>query len=131
MNLFLIEMSLAASSSPCKYPAIFNFGDSNSDTGGLSAVFGQVRLPPGESYFHRPAACRLLLQMTGSLYCILAHILIMWEATSHTEPTLPQRAQPSRAGIVPSPWTWSFKQLMPKADDFSRALYTFDIGRMI
>ncbi|KAM1103011.1 hypothetical protein ACFX19_011762 [Malus domestica] len=69
--------------------------------------------------------------MTGSLYCILAHILIMWEATSHTEPTLPRRAQPSRAGIVPSPWTWSFKQLMPKADDFSRALYTFDIGRMI
>ena len=27
---------------PCEFPAIFNFGDSNSDTGGLSAAFGQA-----------------------------------------------------------------------------------------
>ncbi|KAK9675520.1 hypothetical protein RND81_11G012200 [Saponaria officinalis] len=39
----------------CKFPAIFNFGDSNSDTGGLSAAFGQVGPPAGETYFHSPA----------------------------------------------------------------------------
>ncbi|XP_024960899.1 GDSL esterase/lipase At3g26430-like [Cynara cardunculus var. scolymus] len=40
----------------CHFPAIFNFGDSNSDTGGLSAAFGQAPPPNGETFFHRPAA---------------------------------------------------------------------------
>ncbi|GMH01558.1 hypothetical protein Nepgr_003397 [Nepenthes gracilis] len=39
----------------CDFPAIFNCGDSNSDTGGLSAVFGQAPPPNGETYFHAPA----------------------------------------------------------------------------
>ncbi|XWS63738.1 hypothetical protein CRYUN_Cryun06bG0127300 [Craigia yunnanensis] len=42
-------------SGPCNFPAIFNFGDSNSDTGGLSAAFGQAPAPNGETYFHAPA----------------------------------------------------------------------------
>lgn len=39
----------------CEFPAIFNFGDSNSDTGGLSAAFGAAPPPNGESFFHKPA----------------------------------------------------------------------------
>ncbi|KAL0327305.1 UNVERIFIED_CONTAM: GDSL esterase/lipase [Sesamum angustifolium] len=39
----------------CDFPAIFNFGDSNSDTGGLSAAFGQAPPPNGETFFHAPA----------------------------------------------------------------------------
>ncbi|KAL3751799.1 hypothetical protein ACJRO7_012606 [Eucalyptus globulus] len=39
----------------CDFPAIFNFGDSNSDTGGLSAVYGQAPSPHGETYFRQPA----------------------------------------------------------------------------
>ncbi|XP_045824588.1 GDSL esterase/lipase At3g26430-like isoform X1 [Trifolium pratense] len=39
----------------CNFPAIFNFGDSNSDTGGLSAAFGQVPTPNGITFFHTPA----------------------------------------------------------------------------
>ncbi|KAL5718060.1 hypothetical protein ACHQM5_010999 [Ranunculus cassubicifolius] len=39
----------------CAFPAIFNFGDSNSDTGGLSAAFGQAQPPAGETYFHTPS----------------------------------------------------------------------------
>ncbi|GLT69539.1 hypothetical protein SLA2020_416830 [Shorea laevis] len=38
----------------CTFPAIFNFGDSNSDTGGLSAAFKAVAPPYGETYFHMP-----------------------------------------------------------------------------
>ncbi|ERN13847.1 GDSL esterase/lipase At3g26430 [Amborella trichopoda] len=45
----------AHSSTQCHFPAIFNFGDSNSDTGGLSAAFGQAPPPNGESFFHHPA----------------------------------------------------------------------------
>lgn len=35
------------------YPAVFNFGDSNSDTGGLvAAVAFPIGLPNGQTYFH-------------------------------------------------------------------------------
>ncbi|KAK8526393.1 hypothetical protein V6N13_017431 [Hibiscus sabdariffa] len=44
-----------SSSGPCTFPAIFNFGDSNSDTGGLSAAFGQAPAPNGETFFHTQA----------------------------------------------------------------------------
>ncbi|KDP46394.1 hypothetical protein JCGZ_10234 [Jatropha curcas] len=40
---------------PCKFPAIYNFGDSNSDTGGISAAFEPIRAPYGEAFFHKPA----------------------------------------------------------------------------
>ncbi|XP_077229110.1 GDSL-like Lipase/Acylhydrolase superfamily protein [Tasmannia lanceolata] len=45
----------AYASAHCNFPAIFNFGDSNSDTGGLSAAFGPAPPPNGESFFHIPA----------------------------------------------------------------------------
>ncbi|GMY06775.1 esterase-like isoform X1 [Fagus crenata] len=35
----------------CTFPAIFNFGDSNSDTGGLSASLITPKPPYGETYF--------------------------------------------------------------------------------
>ncbi|XP_043701606.1 esterase-like [Telopea speciosissima] len=39
----------------CEFPAIFNFGDSNSDTGGLAAAFTPPKSPYGETFFHAPA----------------------------------------------------------------------------
>ncbi|GAB4844177.1 hypothetical protein Ancab_037543 [Ancistrocladus abbreviatus] len=39
----------------CHFPAIFNFGDSNSDTGGFSASYYQHPSPYGETFFHMPA----------------------------------------------------------------------------
>lgn len=35
----------------CNFPAIFNFGDSNSDTGGRSAAISEVNPPNGETFF--------------------------------------------------------------------------------
>merc|ERR1711915_880550 len=56
----------------CEFPAIFNFGDSNSDTGGLSAAFGAAPPPNGESFFHKPAGryCdgRLVIDFIGASY---------------------------------------------------------------
>lgn len=38
------------------YPAVFNFGDSNSDTGGLVAGVGDRLEPPnGQTYFKNPS----------------------------------------------------------------------------
>ncbi|GAB2297924.1 Alpha-L-fucosidase 3, variant 2 [Dionaea muscipula] len=58
LAVILILHCAAAAATPkssCKFPAIFNFGDSNSDTGGLSAVFGQAPPPHGDTFFHHPA----------------------------------------------------------------------------
>ncbi|OAY25637.1 GDSL esterase/lipase At5g14450 isoform X1 [Manihot esculenta] len=40
---------------PCEFPAIYNFGDSNSDTGAISAAFRPLHPPYGESFFHKPS----------------------------------------------------------------------------
>lgn len=55
--------------SPCDFPAIYNFGDSNSDTGGGSAAFYPTGPPCGETFFNRPAGRgsdgRLLIDFIG------------------------------------------------------------------
>lgn len=57
----------------CKFPAVYNFGDSNSDTGEASALFSEVPSPNGETFFGRPSGrlCdgRLLLDFIGKAIC--------------------------------------------------------------
>ncbi|KAE8688339.1 putative Enhancer of rudimentary protein [Hibiscus syriacus] len=45
ISLLLVAASLLGSSSACEFPAIYNFGDSNSDPRSFSATFGRVRRP--------------------------------------------------------------------------------------
>ena len=60
------------SAGTCEFPAVFNFGDSNSDTGGLSAAFGQAGPPAGETYFGAPAGRysdgRLIIDFIGTVF---------------------------------------------------------------
>lgn len=79
-QLYLITVVVLASflvhpqvcSPTCSFPAIFNFGDSNSDTGGLSAAFGQAPYPNGETFFHTPSGRfsdgRLIVDFIGAYY---------------------------------------------------------------
>ncbi len=57
-------------SAPCGFPAIYNFGDSNSDTRGISAAFDPIPAPYGEAFFHKPAGRdsdgRVLLDFIGT-----------------------------------------------------------------
>ncbi|KAK6930945.1 GDSL lipase/esterase [Dillenia turbinata] len=74
---------------------MFNFGDSNSETGGLAAAFEQAPWPNGETYFHYPAGRRcdghLIIQsIAGSL-----GFWTQWVQISAMEPILPRLAQPS------------------------------------
>ena len=52
---FVRSTATVLSGGTCRFPAVFNFGDSNSDTGGLSAAFGQAPFPNGETHFHAPS----------------------------------------------------------------------------
>lgn len=53
----------------CRFPAVYNFGDSNSDTGGISAAFNVIESPNGMTFFGHPSgrACdgRLIVDFIG------------------------------------------------------------------
>ena len=53
----------------CDFPAIYNFGDSNSDTGAISAALSEVHIPNGETFFGHPSGrfCdgRLIIDFIG------------------------------------------------------------------
>ncbi|KAK8937623.1 Alpha-L-fucosidase 3 [Platanthera guangdongensis] len=55
MILLTCSPALPAIAISCEFSAVFNFGDSNSDTGGLSATFGPAPPPNGETFFGRPS----------------------------------------------------------------------------
>ncbi|CAL5371083.1 unnamed protein product [Camellia sinensis] len=48
------SFSVKASKS-CGFDTIYNFGDSNSDTGGRSAILGEIPPPNGETFFGKPS----------------------------------------------------------------------------
>ncbi|KAJ7970746.1 GDSL esterase/lipase [Quillaja saponaria] len=62
IGLFLVssvlggdQVSKRKETKPCSFTAIYNFGDSGSDTGATTAVFGSFPPPYGETFFHKPA----------------------------------------------------------------------------
>ncbi|CAI0464661.1 unnamed protein product [Linum tenue] len=57
-SLLLLPSSSTDSSSSCHFPALYNFGDSNSDTGSQSAVFGRLPPPNGRTFFGKPSGRR-------------------------------------------------------------------------
>nr|POE71147.1 gdsl esterase/lipase [Quercus suber] len=56
IGVVLIAASLLVGPSwGCHIPAIYNFGDSNSDTGSVSAAFRRLPPPYGETFFGKPS----------------------------------------------------------------------------
>ncbi|KAK6160283.1 hypothetical protein DH2020_003664 [Rehmannia glutinosa] len=166
--LSLLSFSLLAyANSPCDFPAIFNFGDSNSDTGGLSAAFGQASPPNGESYFRHPAGRysdgRLVIDFivgvtaeSLGLPYLSAYLDALGSNFTHGanfatagSTIRPQNTTLHQSGFSPFSLNVQyyqfndfhhrsqiirnqggvFKRLLPNAEDFFRALYTFDIGQ--
>ncbi|KAG8497151.1 hypothetical protein CXB51_008388 [Gossypium anomalum] len=120
-------MSMVLARKPCQFPAIFNFGDSNSDTGGLSAAFGQAPPPNGLSYFGGPAGryCdgRLVIDF-------IAESLGLPYLSGFSPISLNVQYYEFHDFVVRSQVVRGVSEtLMPKEEDFSSALYTFDIGQ--
>jgi hypothetical protein len=68
---WFLSIQAEKSSESCEFPAIFNFGDSNSDTGSMSSAFYPAILPFGETFFHeavgRASDGRLIIDFIGML----------------------------------------------------------------
>ncbi|CAA6664118.1 unnamed protein product [Spirodela intermedia] len=134
----------------CDYPALFNFGDSNSDTGGLSAAFGPAPSPNGETFFGGPPAAENLglpyvnayLDSVGSNFSHGANFATAGSSIRRQNSSL------FKSGFSPfsldvQSWQFSqfkarsqlarqqgsvFRRLLPEEGAFSTGLYTFDIG---
>lgn len=71
MLIWVVSMTLLIikSDGKCAFEAIFNFGDSNSDTGGFYAAFPSQPSPNGMTYFKspvgRPSDGRLYMDFLG------------------------------------------------------------------
>lgn len=90
---------LPLSTAKCELGAIFNFGDSNSDTGGFWAAFPAQSSPFGMTYFKRPAGRasdgRAVIDFLGNVYIptypsqnIDMFLLFKFKKNNSTEPNL-------------------------------------------
>lgn len=150
---------------PCKFPAMYNFGDSNSDTGAISAAFKALPWPFGMTFFRKPAGrdCdgRLLVdfiaEQLGFPY-LSAYLNSLGANFSHganfaTGGSTIRRENETIFQYSISPFSldvqvWHHdqfktrthdlyshakstfeKSVLPRPEDFSTALYTFDIGQ--
>uniref|UniRef100_A0A0E0EDR6 Esterase n=1 Tax=Oryza meridionalis TaxID=40149 RepID=A0A0E0EDR6_9ORYZ len=161
--VLVLQVSVAAGAD-CRFPAVFNFGDSNSDTGGLSATFGAAPPPNGRTFFGMPVGryCdgRLVIDFIAeslglpylSAYLNSIGSNFTQGANFATAGSSIRRQNTSLflSGFSPislDVQSWEFEQfinrsqfvynnkggiyreLLPKAEYFSQALYTFDIGQ--
>ncbi|KAI3733456.1 hypothetical protein L6452_12899 [Arctium lappa] len=154
-------------SGSCQFPAIYNFGDSNSDTGAVSAVFGHVLPPNGMTYFHKASGRysdgRLIIDFIAerlglpylSAYldsigtnfrhganfaasgCTIQPADSLMLNRTFNPLTLDVqllqfeqfKKQSSALYLEGSERSSDIKDRLPRPEDFSRALYAFDIGQ--
>ncbi|TXG56199.1 hypothetical protein EZV62_017512 [Acer yangbiense] len=162
ISIFFSSVSAAtADDEKCHFPAIFNFGDSNSDTGGLAALFGQFPPPHGVPFFGAPAGryCdgRLVIDFIAEglrFPYLSAYLDSVGSDFAHGAnfatagaTARPQNMTRRRGSPISLDFQWNqfydfhnksqvvrsrgghFRKLLPKAEDFSCALYTIDIGQ--
>ncbi|XP_066400278.1 GDSL esterase/lipase ACHE-like [Miscanthus floridulus] len=170
--LLLLSLTLALRASgagagaggDCHFPAVFNFGDSNSDTGGLSSLFGAAPPPNGRTFFGMPAGryCdgRLVIDfiaeslglthLSAYLNSIGSNFTQGANFATAGSSIRRQNASLFLSGFSPISLDvqfWEFEQfinrsqlvynnkggiyreILPRAEYFSQALYTFDIGQ--
>uniref|UniRef100_A0A7N0VL08 GDSL esterase/lipase n=1 Tax=Kalanchoe fedtschenkoi TaxID=63787 RepID=A0A7N0VL08_KALFE len=122
----------------CAFRAIFNFGDSNSDTGGYSAAFNRLPPPNGRTFFHRPSGRssdgRLIIDF-------IAERLKMPYLSAYLDSFMPNfrrganfaecgaTIQPLDGQMFQSGNILAMESHLPSPDDFTKALYTIDSGQ--
>jgi len=84
INCIMISSLISSSYSICDFKGIFNFGDSNSDTGGFDSAFPAQPGPYGMTYFKKPVGRssdgRLIVDFLGnrSIFIILCVYFVFY-----------------------------------------------------
>ncbi|XP_026435460.1 GDSL esterase/lipase At1g09390-like isoform X3 [Papaver somniferum] len=151
--LFLLGV-VVVESQCTKNPVIFNFGDSNSDTGGLSAGTGSIFGPPnGRAFFHSSTGGRLSDgRLVIDFLCEHIHTSYLTPYLQSLDPNFSNGANFAISGASTLPEYVPFsldvqilqfrrfrslsielvsrgKKDFVNQQGFENALYTFDIGK--
>ncbi|XP_010551928.1 PREDICTED: GDSL esterase/lipase At5g14450 [Tarenaya hassleriana] len=162
---WLSSQTVAGEKPACSFPAIYNFGDSNSDTGGISAAFEPIRSPYGQSFFREPSgrdsdgrltidfiAERLglpylsaYLNSLGANFRNGANFATGGSTIRRQNETIFQygispfsldmqvvqfdQFKARSAQLLSQSKSRAERDKLPRQEDFSKALYTFDIGQ--
>ncbi|CAN1132153.1 GDSL esterase/lipase At1g54790 [Linum perenne] len=148
LTLFFSSFLLVADGNAfARYPAVFNFGDSNSDTGGLAAGIGYPieRFPYGQTYFHRPTGRfsdgRLIVDFLsapsfkrGTNFATGGSTIVANAANTFSPFTFGvQVAQfvrfKARVLELLATGNKKLRKYLPEEDYFYKGLYMFDIGQ--
>eukprot|EP01018_Ginkgo_biloba_P003875 Gb_38884 [translate_table: standard] len=138
----------------CDFSAIFNFGDSNSDTGGLVALNPPQNPPYGETFFHKPSGrfsdgrltIDFIAEAMGFPYLnpyLQGAVTSKFQnganfAMAGAPVLIPANVNLSQAGVTPYPLAMQvsrFKEFKSHdagvitPDSYRRAIYTLDIGQ--
>ncbi|KAI8533538.1 hypothetical protein RHMOL_Rhmol10G0018800 [Rhododendron molle] len=143
---------------PCNFPAVYNFGDSNSDTGAFSAAVSPAQLPDGQTFFGKPAGrvCdgRLIIDFIAEelgIPYLSPYLDSVGSNFSHganfaySGATILRQTWQSGIPFDLAVQATQFSQFkartidisnqgkntsrLPRPEDFSKALYTLDIGQ--
>ncbi|KAF2308535.1 hypothetical protein GH714_010402 [Hevea brasiliensis] len=156
MGLGISKFAMARGlNSKCAFPAIYSFGDSTADTGGMSAAFGPVPPPHGQTFFKKPSGRlsdgRLIIDFMAE-YLGLPYVSAYLDsigtkfahganfASAGSSIRLGPRSpfflalQVSQFIQFKARTTQLYKNSsnngsLPNPKDFRKALYTFDIGQ--
>ncbi|KAJ4721686.1 GDSL esterase/lipase [Melia azedarach] len=127
VGFFLLLLSCGlTSSSHCDYTTIYNFGDSNSATGGFS-----IRKPKPPNAHDRFCDGHLIIDFIAEkmkLPYLNAYVNSVLEADFHNGANF-ARAGSSIRKTNPKAKNESERAKFPRPENFSKALYTFDIGQ--
>ena len=89
---FLLIATSNLVESKCAFEAIFNFGDSNTDTGGFYAAFPSQGSPYGMTYFKkpvgRPTDGRVIVDFLGILSFTFSDESFFYTVTVYSSETL-------------------------------------------
>ncbi|XP_026435458.1 GDSL esterase/lipase At1g09390-like isoform X1 [Papaver somniferum] len=153
--IIIIGLSVDLVKSQCtNHPVIFNFGDSNSDTGGISAGLGFTFGPPhGRAFFHTPNGGRLSDgRLVIDFLCEHIHTSYLTPYLQSLDPNFSNGANFAISGASTLPEYVPFsldvqilqfrrfrslsielvsrgKKDFVNQQGFENALYTFDIGK--
>ncbi|OMO81629.1 Lipase, GDSL [Corchorus olitorius] len=133
----LLVASLLGSSCACHFPAIYTLGDSNSDTGCVSATFGRLHSPYGQTFFGKPSGRysdgRLIVDFIASelkLPFVSAYLDAIESNFRHGANFAASGAtiQPADGKLVGADKNSDITDRLPRLE-FSKALYVLDCGQ--
>ncbi|CAM8962475.1 unnamed protein product [Rhodiola kirilowii] len=122
--IITLTLSTSRGGGKCDFQAMFNFGDSNSDTGGRSAALMEIGSPNGETFFHHPSGrgCdgRLVIDFIAE-ELKLPHLDAYLDSLGTSFRHGANFATGLKMGHI--------AEYLPRLEDFSTGLYTIDIGQ--